>query len=69
MITKDMVIGDCIAKYPDTIELFLENGMHCVGCSMMGVETIEMGLLAHGKSKEEIKQFIKDLNEITKNGS
>ena len=64
MITKDMIIGECIAKYPATAEYLLEIGFHCIGCFAANFETIEQGLKAHGKSDKEIKQIIKNLNKI-----
>ena len=32
LITKDMTIGDVVAKYPAVIEPLQEAGVHCVGC-------------------------------------
>lgn len=31
-ITKETIIGDVLDAYPDTAPLFLEIGMHCLGC-------------------------------------
>lgn len=62
-ITKDMMIGDVIDKYPGLAEVFLEEGIHCVGCGVAGFETIEQGLMGHGKTKQEISKFIVSLNK------
>ena len=32
LITKEMTIGDVVAKYPAVIEPLQEAGVHCVGC-------------------------------------
>jgi len=32
MITKDMLIGEILEKYPEKAEMLLSAGMHCLGC-------------------------------------
>jgi len=46
---------------PDTIEVLLESGMHCIGCPMSQQETIEQGALAHGI---EVEKLVKKLNKV-----
>ena len=67
MINKDMLIGECITKYPETAEFLLDEGIHCVGCFAANFETIEQGLRGHGKTKEEVKQIIMELNNLIEN--
>ncbi len=62
-ITKDMTIGDLVQSYPSVVEILLDEGVHCIGCGASYFETIEQGLLGHGKSKEEIDRVVKSLNE------
>jgi hybrid cluster-associated redox disulfide protein len=62
-ITKDTIIGEVISKRPELIEHFFKEGVFCVGCGAANFETIEQGLMGHGKSKEEINNFIKKLNK------
>ena len=64
MITKNMIIGECISKYPETAEYLMKMGFHCIGCFAAGFETLEQGLKSHGKSNEEIEKIIKDLNKL-----
>ncbi len=66
MITKDMIIGECISKYPETADYLLSIGFHCIGCFAAGFETIEQGLKSHGKNNKEIESTIKKLNQIIK---
>jgi hybrid cluster-associated redox disulfide protein len=63
-INKDMLIGECITEYPQTIDFFLDAGIHCAGCFAASFETIEQGLLVHGKTDEEINQIIQELNNL-----
>lgn len=59
-ITKDMAIGDVVYKHPETIEVFMNHGLHCVGCAVAQFENIEQGCKAHGIDADEL---VKDLND------
>jgi hybrid cluster-associated redox disulfide protein len=61
MITKDMVLGDVVQQYPDTVEVFMRYGLHCIGCHVAAFETIEQGAMAHGI--EDVDALVKDLNK------
>jgi hybrid cluster-associated redox disulfide protein len=58
-ITKDMTIQSVVESNPETIQVFLEHGLHCIGCSVARFENIEQGAMAHGI---DIDALIKDLN-------
>jgi len=60
-ITKDMVLGEVVSKYPKTIEVFMKHGLHCAGCGMAFSETVKEGALSHGI---DLKALLKDLNRI-----
>lgn len=62
-VTKDMIIGECINKYPATMKILLEAGVHCVGCFAANMETIEMGLKGHGMPDEQVNKMLVDLNK------
>ncbi|HME86821.1 MAG TPA: iron-sulfur cluster assembly accessory protein [Candidatus Nanoarchaeia archaeon] len=62
-ITKDMTIGDLVQSYPSVVEILMDEGVHCVGCGAAYFETIEQGLMGHGKSPEEVELIVKQLNE------
>ncbi len=47
-ITKDMSIMEVVQKYPDTVEVFINAGMGCLGCAAAHFENIEQGAQAHG---------------------
>ena len=32
-ITKDMSILEVVQKYPDTVDVFVNSGMGCLGCA------------------------------------
>jgi len=58
-ITKDSVIADVVREHPEAIGVFLQYGLHCVGCSMAQYDTIASGARSHGVNPEYI---VKDLN-------
>jgi len=64
MITKDMTIGDVIKEYPETIEIMLSYGLHCVGCSVQYWESIEGGCKTHGFEDEKIDKMVKEMNKV-----
>lgn len=61
MITKDMRIAEVVSECPDTMMVFLQYGLGCVGCQLAHYETIEEGALAHGI---DVDQLVADLNAV-----
>ena len=60
-ITKDMSILEVVQKYPDTVDVFVNAGMGCLGCAAAHFENIEQGAMAHGIDGD---QLVKDLNTV-----
>lgn len=58
-ITKDMTIQEVVFKHPELMEVFMEYGLHCMGCAVAQFDTIEAGARAHGVHPEYL---LKDLN-------
>ena len=56
-----MSIGDTVRDYPQTIQVFMKNGLHCIGCHVAEWESIEQGAIGHGI---DIKKLIEDLNNV-----
>ena len=61
MITKDMSIMEVVTNYPDTVPVFMQAGMGCIGCAAAHFENIEQGALAHGIDVDEL---IDSLNDV-----
>ena len=53
-ITKDTIIGDILDICPDAAPLFLEIGMHCLGCPASRGETVEQACMVHGTDANEL---------------
>lgn len=47
-VTKDMFISDVLNLNQGTIPIFLQNGLHCLGCAMASGESIEEACAVHG---------------------
>lgn len=54
MLTKDMSIMDVVQKYPQTIKVFQDFGMGCIGCAAAHFENIGQGAAAHGMNIEAL---------------
>jgi len=65
-ITKDMTIADVVQKYPQTAEVMLSYGLHCVGCHVASFETIEQGARAHGMTDKQLVSMIDEMNKKIK---
>lgn len=63
VITKEMTIGDVVAKYPAVIEPLQEAGVHCVGCHVSYSESLEDGFKGHGMTDEDVDAVILRLNK------
>lgn len=65
-ITRGMTLGELVQRFPEAAMLLAERGMHCIGCHMSGMETVEQGCKAHGMSEREIDKLVKDMNSKAK---
>ena len=62
-ISKQMLIGEVLNKYPDCAMVMMNSGLHCVGCHVAVSESIEDGARAHGMSDEQIEKMVEDMNK------
>ena len=57
-ITKDTIIGDILDMNRATAPLFLEMGMHCLGCPSARGETVAQACAVHGVDADELVEKI-----------
>ncbi len=62
-INGKMTLGEVVKKYPETAEVMLKYGLHCVGCHVAAWETIEQGAMAHGLDKKKRDEMLKEMNK------
>ena len=53
-ITKDTLIGDILDFDNSTAPIFMEMGMHCLGCPASRGESIEQACAVHGTDPDEL---------------
>ncbi len=62
-VTKDMTIADVVNKYPQAGIVMTAHGLHCVGCGVSPIETVEAGCKGHGWTDEQIDAMLEKVNE------
>ena len=67
LVTKNTIIGDIVRQHPFAVEIFMDYGIHCVGCHVSDFESLEQGILGHGFSEGELLDIINELNEMIQN--
>ncbi len=65
-ITKSMSIGEVVQKHPETIPVFMQHGLHCLGCAIASFESIEQGAQAHGIDADALVKGLNDAVAGTK---
>ncbi len=60
MIKKEMTVGEILGTYSNAKEVLAGFGLHCFGCPMSQMETIEQAAAAHGV---ELEFMLNKLNE------
>ncbi|MBU0580442.1 MAG: DUF1858 domain-containing protein [Candidatus Margulisbacteria bacterium] len=68
-ITQDMLINEVVQNFPEAIGVFLKYGLHCIGCQISKVESIQQGAAGHGIVGEDLNKMIKDINDLLKEKS
>ena len=62
-ITKKMTIREVVEKYPKTAFVFIDYGLHCIGCPAALAETVEEAAQLH---RLDLKKLLQDLNKKAK---
>ena len=60
-ITKDTIIGDILTIAPQAAPLFMNIGMHCLGCPASRGETVEQACMVHGVDLDELLEKVNAL--------
>ncbi|MBW3003325.1 DUF1858 domain-containing protein [Candidatus Woesearchaeota archaeon] len=67
-ITKENTFGDILRICPESAEILMSYGLHCIGCHIATVETLEQGCKAHGLTDEQIQEIVDKINKILEKG-
>lgn len=60
-VEKTMTLGEVLSANPQTARIFMEFGMHCLGCPHSIGESIEEASVVHGVNCDEL---VHQLNEF-----
>lgn len=67
-IDKEMTIEEIFATFPQKSQKLAQamqgKGLHCVGCHASTWETLEMGVLGHGMTQDDLVDLIEEMNTI-----
>lgn len=63
-ITEDTLIGDILAKLPESADIMEAYGLHCTSCSVNTFEPIKAGAMSHGMPEETAEKMIAELNRL-----
>ena len=60
-VSKDMGIMEIVTQHPETLEVFAQYGMGCIGCAAAHFENLEAGAKVHGI---DVDEMVNAMNEI-----
>ncbi|NLN42332.1 MAG: DUF1858 domain-containing protein [Clostridiales bacterium] len=63
-VNKDMTIAEVLMLDRETAPIFMQFGMHCLGCPASSGETIEQASMVHGINADDL---VNALNEFLAN--
>ena len=63
-VTSDMIIADVLTMDRGTVPIFLNAGMHCLGCPSASGESIAEACQVHGIDADKL---VKELNDYLEN--
>ena len=67
-ITRDIMIGELVMNYPQSVEVLFQYGFHCIGCGLSAYETLGQGCLAHGFDEATLDQVIEEIKKAVDEG-
>ena len=60
VVNRKTLIGEIVNQYPETAEVLLGIGMHCLGCPASQAESLEDACAVHGVDPERVIKAIND---------
>ena len=58
LVTGETLVGEIVSKYPESVEILLSIGMHCLGCPASRAESLQDACAVHGIPAEEVIEAI-----------
>ena len=57
-VTGETLVGEIVSKYPESVEILLSIGMHCLGCPASRAESLQDACAVHGIPAEKVIEAI-----------
>ena len=57
-VTGEILIGDLVRQYPESIPVLLQIGMHCLGCPSSANESLEEAAYVHGYMPDSVVEAV-----------
>ena len=57
-VNEDTLVGEIVRSYPESIEILLGIGMHCLGCPASQAESLKDACAVHGFEAKEVVEAI-----------
>ncbi|MCR5178777.1 MAG: DUF1858 domain-containing protein [Lachnospiraceae bacterium] len=54
IVSKDMLVGEIVMKYPEAAEFLMRCGMGCIYCPSAQMESLEQAAMVHGLDADDI---------------
>jgi len=54
----DWSVGEIMAEWPQTIRVFLDSGLHCVGCPISPFHSLAEAAAEHGQKFESLEAAV-----------
>lgn len=66
-VTSDMLVGQVVNQYPESVEALFENGMHCIGCPSSQAESLADACMVHGLDVAKVVDAVNKKIEEARN--
>ena len=60
LVTKDMLVGEIISKYPDAAFALMQCGMGGISCPASQAESLQDASMVHGMNADEVVDYVNE---------
>lgn len=65
-VNSKTLIGEVVRDYPESIDVLMAAGMHCLGCAASQMESIEDACTVHGIDSELLVNALNHVIDMKK---
>ena len=60
LIRGDMIVGDIVQQYPSLVPVMTSCGLHCIGCGVSQMETLDEACMTHGLDTQDMLDILNE---------